>query len=197
MKASNAILTGLIDGVVHELLPKTTGGNVVLEDGSALTEKLIEVVMTLNEKAKTADVETLIEQAKTAVKDEIIDGAPAAYDTLKEIADYLATHKDEYTALLATIGGKAEKSAVEAIKATVDGLGALAVKDKVAEADLDTALAAKVNAAAQGNHSHTNKTVLDGVTAEKVTEWEGKSKVTIGKTQPGDMQPGDLFIQIS
>lgn len=51
--------------------------------------------------------------------------------------------------------------------------GALSGKDKVAEADLADELKEKVNAAAEGNHSHSNKAVLDGVTAEKVTAWDG------------------------
>lgn len=50
--------------------------------------------------------------------------------------------------------------------------GALASKDKVAEADLEDTLKTKVNAAAEGNHSHSNKDVLDGVTAEKVSAWD-------------------------
>ena len=39
--------------------------------------------------------------------------------------------------------------------------GALADKDVVSESDLDAALAEKVNAASEGNHSHSNKSVLD------------------------------------
>lgn len=50
--------------------------------------------------------------------------------------------------------------------------GALASLDEVAEANLNAALKEKVNAAAEGNHSHTNKTVLDGITAEKVAAWD-------------------------
>ena len=50
--------------------------------------------------------------------------------------------------------------------------GALASKDIVSESDLDTALAEKVNAASEGNHSHLNKGVLDGITAEKVSAWD-------------------------
>lgn len=49
--------------------------------------------------------------------------------------------------------------------------GALADKDIVSESDLDSALAEKVNAAAEGNHSHSNKSVLDGITATKVSAW--------------------------
>ena len=50
--------------------------------------------------------------------------------------------------------------------------GALADKDIVSESDLDSALAEKVNAAAEGNHSHSNKTVLDGITSTKVSNWD-------------------------
>lgn len=50
--------------------------------------------------------------------------------------------------------------------------GALANKSIVSESDLDSALAEKVNAASEGNHSHLNKGVLDGITAEKVAAWD-------------------------
>jgi hypothetical protein len=56
--------------------------------------------------------------------------------------------------------------------AEADDIGALGGKDKVSETDLDDALKAKVNAAAEGNHSHDNKDVLDGITAEKVAAWD-------------------------
>ncbi len=54
--------------------------------------------------------------------------------------------------------------------------GDMAGKDKVAEADLEDALKAKVNAAAEGNHSHDNKDILDGITAEKVATWDKVSE---------------------
>lgn len=50
--------------------------------------------------------------------------------------------------------------------------GAMADKDNVTEADLDAALKEKVNAAAEGNHSHANKAFLDtlsGATDAEVT----------------------------
>ena len=50
--------------------------------------------------------------------------------------------------------------------------GALAELDEVTEDNLSSALKEKVNAAAEGNHSHSNKTVLDGITAEKVAAWD-------------------------
>lgn len=44
------------------------------------------------------------------IKADIIDGAPDAYDTLKEISLYIASHKDEYDALTALVGDKAAQS---------------------------------------------------------------------------------------
>lgn len=61
---------------------------------------------------------------------------------------------------------------IDALQEAVNGLGDLAAKDIVSESDLSTELAEKVNAAAEGNHSHANKTVLDGISAEKVAAWD-------------------------
>lgn len=88
---------------------------------------------------------------------------------------------------LAGIAAGAQANAIEKIK--VNGVeatpaaedksialtiptGKLAGKDIVAETDLDAALKEKVNAAAEGNHSHANKAFLDtlsGATDEEVT----------------------------
>lgn len=43
------------------------------------------------------------------VKADIIDGAPEAYNTLKEVSDYIASHTSEYEALVALVGDKATK----------------------------------------------------------------------------------------
>ena len=59
------------------------------------------------------------------------------------------------------------------------GLGSMAYLSQVSEANLSAELAEKVNASAEGNHSHANKTVLDGISAEKVAAWdaaEGNAK---------------------
>lgn len=54
---------------------------------------------------------------------------------------------------------------------TLLGLASLAYKSEVAESDLSAALAEKVNAASEGNHAHLNKDVLDGITADDITNW--------------------------
>ena len=160
--------------------------------------------------------------AISAAIDALINGAPETYNTLKEIADYIAANEDVVEALNAAIGAKADKTTVEAIQATVNALGSLATKSEVSEADLDDALREKVNAASEGNHSHnnkalldtytqteadladavakkhshTNKAVLDGITADNITAWNGKSNIYYSATEPSSLTDGDLWVQI-
>lgn len=100
---------------------------------------------------------------------QIVAGANESYDTLKEIADWISSHSGDAATMNSNISSNA--SAISALQALVgstavatqiataieplatkaalqevaDGLGALAAKDKVAEADLATELAAKIN----------------------------------------------------
>ena len=142
---------------------------------------------------------TALNEAIDALRQELLGDVPVeAYNTFTELAQYIEEHQEAADALTEAIGTKADKSTVEAIQQTLNGLGALATKSEVSESDLDTALAEKVNAAAEGNHSHANKglldtytqteadladavtkkhshanaTVLDGITADKVSAWD-------------------------
>lgn len=103
----------------------------------------------------------------------IPENANAARDTLAEIAAWIQEHPEDAAAMNEAI--TALQTAVANLQTAMDGLGALADKDTVTEDDLAAALKEKVNAAAEGNHSHSNKTVLDGVTAAKVADWDSKA----------------------
>ena len=216
--AQNAILTAKINGVLKDLMVKTTASQVFVDDTTTLAAKLAEVASALDGKAASehthaqADVTGLedaltarptTEVMNTAISAAISEGAPETYDTLKEIADYIAAHQEVVDALNAAIGNKADKSVVEtlqstvsAIQTTVDSLGALATKDTVTESDLDSELAAKINTASEGNHSHDNKVVLDGITSEKVAAWDGKSSIYCATTAPENLAEGDMFVQL-
>lgn len=186
-----AILKAKVEGVLNELLPKTSCDNVVFnKEGTevTLTSYLAEIMTTI----ATLDTTAAREAAVTALKQEMLGDTPVeAYNTFTELAKYIEDHKDVATALTAAIGEKADASAVTDAVARI---AALETK-KVAEADLDTALAQKLNDAAAGNHSHSNKTVLDGITAEQVAGW-GKKKVYVQAQEPADMADGDIWIQI-
>ena len=190
--ASKAILRAYINSVLTDLMVKTTGEQVYLDDTTTVAAKIAEMVTAINLRAKSADVTAEISAAING----LINGAPGTYDTLKEIADYIASHEDVVTSINAAIGNKADKTAFEAVKATVDALGSLASKNTVSENDLDAALKEKVNAASEGNHSHSNKAVLDGITADKVSGWDSKSKVYTGACKAAGTTENDLWIQI-
>ena len=54
----------------------------------------------------------------------------------------------------------------------ISDAGTLAKKNEVAETDLDDALTGKLTGLTDAQHTHTNKTVIDGITSEKVTSWD-------------------------
>lgn len=84
----------------------------------------------------------------------IVAGADAAYDTLKEVSDWISSHKTDAAAMnsailaletvLAGIGGEGEKPTVVAY--VTDAIAALEIGDYAKASDL-TALAARVTAA--------------------------------------------------
>lgn len=219
--AQKAILTAKISGVLKDLMVKTTADQVFIDDTTTLDVKLAEVISALDGKAASSHTHAqseiiglenaltarpTTEAMNTAISDainDLIGGAPETYDTLKEIADYISDHADVVNAINAAIGAKADASVVtalqttvSAIQTTVNALGALATKDTVSETDLDEALKTKINASATANHTHDNKSVLDGITADLVSAWNSKSKVYYSATQPDTLAEGDLWVQL-
>lgn len=218
--AQKAILTAKIGGVLKDLMVQTNAAQVLVGDTN-LEAKLAELVAALDGKAASTHTHAQVDvtgledaltarpttdamnSAISAAISKLIDGAPETYDTLKEIANYIDAHQEVVDALNAAIGAKADASVVTtlqetvaAIKTTVDGLGALATKDTVAESDLDASLAAKINASTTANHTHNNKDVLDGITAAQVAAWNAKTKVYYSKTQPETLAEGEVWVQL-
>lgn len=128
MPSKKSILKGMVNGVVTELYPKTSADNVFANSGTDL-ETLLTTIPT------TETVNGLISDAIDA----LIDGAPATYDTLKEISDWISTHQDEYAALIAAIAGKVDK---------VEGKG-------LSTNDFTDALLTKLNGIEAGANAYT------------------------------------------
>lgn len=100
-----------------------------------------------------------------------LSGIDAGEGTVKKYIDdaITALNIGQY-ALAADLTALAGR--VEALETVAEGLGDLATKDIVSEADLDEALAEKVNAAAEGNHSHANKAELDKIAEGDKAKWD-------------------------
>ena len=113
-------------------------------------------------------------QNKVDTGDQTVSAYVAAAIAALNIGDYATAAN--LTALADRV--TATELQITNLQESVAGLGDLADKDEVTEADLAAELKAKVNAAAEGNHAHDNKAVLDGVTAEKVAAWDAKANAS-------------------
>ena len=190
----NAVIKALVNDVLTDLMIKTTGEQVYLDETTTVSAKVAEMVLAINERAKTSDVTTAIDE----LRQELLGDVPVeAYNTFTELAAYIEAHQEAADALTEAIGNKADKSAVETIQTTIATLGSLATKSAVSEDDLDAALKEKVNAASEGNHSHANKTVLDGITADKVAEWVAKGGFEPLAADPENPVAGMLYAVIT
>ena len=67
---------------------------------------------------------------------------------------------------------EAMETAMGALELAIDGKADSNHYHTISESDLDSSLAEKVNAASEGNHSHSNKDVLDNITSEKISAWD-------------------------
>ena len=154
-------------------------------------------------------------QAPEDQYDALIDGAPATYDTLKEISEWIATHQSEYAALIAAIAGKvdkvegkglstedyttAEKTKLAGIEAnannytlpaaTTSALGGVKVGSNLA-VDANGVISGDYSAAttsANGLMSSTDKAKLDGI-AEGATAVTVDSAISSTSTNPVENQ---------
>lgn len=101
-KLKQVIFQEEIDGVLTDLMARTHVDNVIYEEGGkqiALSEKLASLIATVATKADSNNVTADIKTATDNLYNKIMgitaeDGAPVAeaYDTLKEVANYLTEH---------------------------------------------------------------------------------------------------------
>jgi len=116
---------------------------------------------TATDKAySAAKVEARVSEAKQEVKDDILGGAGAAYDTLKELADLIATSADEIEAIKQIAAGHVKFDEAQDLtaeqKATArTNIGAASAADlnalSTAVGDTDTNFVTYFEAALEGN----------------------------------------------
>lgn len=166
-----------INGEFKDLISKSDGENVaVTYNGTAMTlsEALTNIFTDVSTVVSREDVQALIGSAV----DDLIGGAPETYDTLKEIADYIAKDESAAVAMTQVIAGKVDK---------VDG-------KQLSTEDFTSELKAKlesmteppvVTESANGLMSSGDKRKLDALRG-----------VRYGTTPPETMQEGELFVRV-
>ncbi|CAB0733276.1 hypothetical protein FRC0129_00254 [Corynebacterium diphtheriae] len=105
---------------------------------------------SLKAQAAAKSVESAAQSAVDAVVKKILDGAPQAYDTLKEVADELSSQKSAAAALIKQLSEKASQADVATLAQKITNLGIDGVRG------LSDALASKANT----NHTHTTSQIM-------------------------------------
>lgn len=180
-----------LEGQLHELLVKTNGENTVVtwkDKETTLTAALADIFASLTDISTGKEVDAKI----SAAVDALIAGAPETYDTLKEIAEYIANHEDASTALNAAIGNKVDKEEgkglsaedfTTALKTKLEAMPAITEEQMAAwDAKADKSAA---TAEADGLMSKEDKARLDGLRG-----------VRCGAKPPADMKDGELFVRV-
>lgn len=203
MAVKNAILKAQIEGILTDIMVKTSAENVVVTDGGTektLATKLTEIATSAASGITASEAETKI---NTAISN-LIDGAPETYDTLKEIADYISAHEEAATALNAAIGNKVDKvegkglSANDFTDAYKTALDSYAAKAANWDAAYTHSQAAHAPTGAQAN-------VIESVKVNGAALTPDSSKavdvavptIYAQTTTPANLKAGDLFLQIT
>ena len=281
MAAKTAILKAKIEGIIYEMMVKTTAANVYVDDSTTLAAKLSSIISDIATKASTSDLnnglatkanvshthaqsevtgltdalatkastkalteglatkadashthaqsevtgltdalallaaKTEVTSAIDALRQEMLGDTPVeAYNTFTELAAYIAEHKDAADALTAAVGNKADKATTltgygitdaytktevdtkisDAISSATGGESAASVK--AALEAYETSNDARVNALEADTHTHDNKTVIDGITTNKVSAWDGNATIYYSTTEPANLTAKDLWVQI-
>lgn len=163
------------EGKINTLIGEDTGKSVRTIANEELAAQLIgddakESLDTLEEIAawiqSHPDDASAMNAAITALQNKVDTGDKTVSAYVTDAISALSIGDYAKAADLTALAGR-----VTTLETSVNGLGDLAVLDEVAESNLSAELREKVNAASEGNHSHNNKDVIDGITAQNITDW--------------------------
>lgn len=213
MANKNVLTQMMIDGVIQNIMVQTGADNVIVDaaKGEMLSTRLAAIATSLANMNSSTEVDKKI---KTAINN-LINGAPETYDTLKEIADYIASDSTAMDALNKAILTKVDKvegkglSAEDfttALKTKLNGISANATKVEKSTTNGNV----KINSIETTVYSHPtsagNKHIPAGGAAGQSLVYGGSSGtaawgtaptiVRSGATTPQDLHEGELFFKI-
>lgn len=213
MANKNVLTQMMIDGVLQNIMLQTGADNVIVDaaKGEMLSTRLAAIATSLANMNSSTEVDSKI---NTAINN-LINGAPETYDTLKEIADYIASDSTAMDALNKAILNKVDKvdgkglsanDFTSALKTKLEGIttGATKVEKSTTNGNV------KINSIETTVYSHPtsagNKHIPAGGAAGQSLVYGGSSGtaawgtaptiVRSGATTPQDLQEGELFFKI-
>lgn len=140
--------------VVQEKITQATDAIMAQVRGAAESAKRDAATAgqhSLKAQAASKTAESAAQSAVDTVVKKLLDGAPQAYDTLKEVADELSAQKSAAAALMRQISEKAQASDLAALRLRVESLAISGVSG------LSQALAGKANV----HHQHRARDITD------------------------------------
>lgn len=188
-----------VEGVLKEIAFKTTGEQVVMADGRTAEAVIASILTSIANLPNDSAIDEKVKNSCDALYNKIMGLTDSdttineAYDTLKEVADWIDTHGELAAQFTNDISGL--KSAVQALQA----IGATKVEKSETNGNI------KID-----GQEVTVYTPPATVSADKVTESDSKQFVTAaekadlngrpvvysGTTEPSNMKNGDIFLQI-
>lgn len=138
--------------------------------------------VTANDKTNWNEKETVVgsqEKADKALLDsknytdvkvaDLVNSAPEALNTLDELAKALGDDPNFATTVATQIGNKTDKDYVDI--------------ELAKKSDLHPHPYLPQSWIPVNDHIHSNKSVIDGISSAKITEWNNKSDISLGETQ--------------
>lgn len=193
-----AVLKKQIEGVIYEVMLKTTAEMVTVDDaGTTLAAKLIELGQL--------PTNTYVDE-KIA---ELVNGSPETLDTLNELAAALGSDPNFATTIATQMGNKVDKVEGKGLstndytteeKTKLAGIADGANKTTIVNNLTTTAVGSALDAA-QGKAlndkivAHTGDVVAH-VTAEERAAWNASARIIAAETQPDDLTENDLFLEL-
>lgn len=180
---------GYVDGKLGTIPENKTVVTMIQEAQEAATYDDTELdgrVTAVEGKATTLIGSDANKSVRTIANEELAaqlipESAKDSLDTLAEIAAWIQEHPDDASAMNQAITAlQNQLSGISAGSGTVkqyidDAITALQIGDYAKASEL-TALAGRVQTLEGASHTHSNKTVLDAITSEKVSAWDGKAE---------------------
>ncbi len=213
MANKNVLVQMMIDSTLQNIMLQTGADNVIVDaaKGEMLSTRLAAIATSLSKMDNSTEVDAKISKAIN----DLIGGAPETYDTLKEIADYIASDSTAMDALNNAILNKVDKvdgkglsanDFTSALKTKLEGIttGATKVEKSTTNGNV------KINSIETTVYSHPtsagNKHIPAGGAAGQSLVYGGSSGIAAwgtaptivrsGATTPQDLQEGELFFKI-
>lgn len=216
MASKNVILQMKLENVLTDIMVRTGSDNVIVDvaKNETLATRLASIARDLQSMTANGMTEGKVNELITAKINALVNGAPQAYDTLKEIADYISKNQTAVDAINSAIGNKVDK---------IVGKG-------LSSNDFTTVLMNKLNAVAENatktEKSNTNGNIkINGVetvvythptgagnnhiptggkagqvlknTASGVAQWaDEKNIIKTGASTPEDLAVNELFFKV-